>query len=225
MAYDWQSLIPYGVQFGLGTLGNRMATGPIREQNEWQRQQYEQERQRRNLMQSFAAPSMLKALGHQPEQIPGMTQQVRGNPPLGSGSTGNGMVPQAQDSRAGKILGGASAGLGAAGVLGLSSMAGPLGLAAGLGSLAVSQIGKGRRTANMATGNEGFEGQFRGVLERAARGEASLQELQAARQAYEQAIQAWQSQGGNHAKVAGQSLQNQPLQQTYQTLLSQLGGR
>lgn len=263
---SWTDLIPYGVSFGLGTLGNRIATGPARANNEWERQQYEQERQRRNMLQSFAAPSMLRALGHQPEQINQMTRQIGGSAPIGS-STGNTAVPQTPQSGASKALGAVGTGLGMAGMagnlgllgslvpatkvglgvtgtaagaggvpgaLGLGGGAGLLGLGAatipvlgGLiagGAYAANKIGQGRRTANKATGGGGFEDQFRQVLERAAAGQAGLQELQQARQAYEQAAQAWIGAGGRQRTVAEQSLSNEPLHQTYQTLIRQYGG-
>lgn len=264
MAYSWESLIPYGVQFGLGTLGNRITTGPQRGQNEWERQRYEEERKRRNLMQSFAAPSMFKALGYQPDQIPQMTSQVRGNQ-LGSGSTGN--VSATPQSGTSKALGAAGTGLGIAGTAGslgllgglggatkvglggvsatqgASAIPGALGLGGGAGILglgaatipvlggllaggayAANKIGQGRRTANTATGEGGFERNFNDALARISAGQGTLADLQAARQQYEQGANAYIGAGGNQRKVGQQSLNNQDLQETYRRLLAQLGG-
>ena len=238
---EWlkQYALPAGVQFGLGTLGNRMASGPSREQNAWERQKYEEEQRRRNLMQSYAAPSMFKALGYQPDQIPGMTQQVRGSQ-LGGSSTGNaGMVPQTQGSTASKALGGVGTGLalgsmvpGGAGAIGAGL--GALGIGAGaipfigpalLGAgLAANKIGQGRRTANTATGEGGFERNFTDALTRISSGQGSLEDLQAARQQYEQGANAYIGAGGNQRKVGQQSLNNQDLQETYRRLLAQLQG-
>lgn len=265
--FDWRSLIPHGISAGVGLLGQRMASGPAREQNAWQRAMVESEMRRRNMLQGYAAPSMLHALGYRdPKDIADRTAAISGPAP-GMGSTwNNSAVPQTPTSGASTALSIAGKGLGAAGTagslgllgslapatkvglgittsaagaggvpgaLGLGGGAGLLGLGAatipvlgGLiagGAYAANKIGQGRRTANQATQGEGFENQFVGTLQRAAQGQATAQELAAARQTYEQNAQAWMAQGGQHARVAQQSLANRDLQQTYNTLIGQLG--
>lgn len=112
-------------------------------------------------------------------------------------------------------------------MLGLGAATVPVlgGLVAG-GAYAANKIGQGRRTANKATGDGGFEDEFNDALAWISAGQGSLEDLRQARQNYEQAANAWIAKGGNQRKVAEQSLyKNDPLHQTYQTLLRQLGGQ
>ena len=94
-----------------------------------------------------------------------------------------------------------------------------------LGGAVANQVGKGRRTANLATGGGGFETVFADAMAKAARGEISLADLQKAKQNYDNQTNAWIAQGGNHEKVARQSMSNPQLQSTWATLMRQLGGR
>lgn len=221
--FDWKSLIPIGVGAGLGMLGNKMANAPTKEQNAYSRQQYEQQLARRNAMQGLAMPSMLRAMGNSnPQRAMGQAGLGQGQSP-GMASGGNTVptasIPQTPQSRGSKILGAAGMGLGAAGMLGMGSAFGPIGLAAGAAALGVNQIGKGRRTAN--TFVDAVENPFGEQLAKFSAGQGSPEEFQQAYQNYKNQTQGWIAQGGNQGKVAQQSLQNQGLQSTIQRLAQQ----
>ena len=225
MPFDYRSLIPAGIGAGASILGGALQN---RSRNrDWEL--YQQELARRNQLQGMAMPGILRAVGYRdPQQIAQMQLQVSGEQPLGA--SGANVVPSTPGSTPGSTLG-KTLGAGGAG-LGIASLAGfggPIGgLAAGgliLGGKVADQFGKGRRTANQATGGGGFETVFADALAKAARGEISLADLQQAKQNYDNQANAWIAQGGNNEKVARQSMSNPQLQSTYATLMHQLGGR
>lgn len=248
MAYSWSSLIPQGVGFGLGILGNKIANRANQQQNAWSRALTEQEIRRRNMLQGIAAPSMLRALGYtDPNQIQRMTMQISGQ---GMNPTGNFNAPNTPGSTAGKILGLGATGAGLGGLAAqglaatgmnvgalagpLSFLGGPVGMAAagvlGLGSLAANKISQGRRTANLATQNGGYEQQFDQAMAEAVRRrdsgdlEGAKQVLQQGYNTFMEGARAFQQKGGNYAKVAEQALtQNKPKWDTYRAIAQSLG--
>lgn len=149
--------------------------------------------------------------------------------PLAAGSTAGALG--LGTANAGMMLGGgASTAAGSGGLLGtLGGLASnPFTIAGagilGAGLLAKHYIGQGRKQADKATGDGGYEGQFRNTLTDMSAHGGDVSALEQAYQQYMNAIEAERRMGGNHAKVANQSMSNQPLQQTYATLHRQLGG-
>jgi hypothetical protein len=194
----------------------------------------QQEQQRRDMLTRAILPQMGRTLGN-----PGLAQlgstygQIGGNSNMGQGG---GLVPQTPGSSAGKALGIGGAGLGMASAAGLGALGGPPGMAAtGAllgGKYIANQVGKGRRTANLATGEGGHERQFDEAMAEAVRRrdagdiEGAKQILQQGYAAFMQGNQAFQAQGGNHAKVANQAMNsNKPKWDTYQSIAQSLGVR
>lgn len=235
--FNWSSLIPYGINAGLNFLGNRMATAPVREQNEWLRKQQEQELARRNMLQGMAAPSMLAALGYRdPQQIQQMSAQIGGTGPAGSSGSGpqRYAVGAPQRSSASGALGAIGAGGeltgGALSLMGMGSIGGPIGLVASggaaLGSMIANKIGAGRRAANAFVG--GAQKPFHQDL-----AQISQTGMTDPKGAGQQLLQAWNdfyasaqqeiAKGGKQALVAKQALATPNLINTVRTMAQQLG--
>mgnify|MGYP001275643153 CR=1 FL=1 len=231
MAIPTSAWLPAAIGAGATLLGSGLQQKSANAQSAWQKDLIQQEMARRNAIQGQMAPQIGYSLGIRDPQKQQQFQNVMSGAPgaysgtaaTGNATTGNATpVPSTQGSKSSAILGAGSVGAGLAGAAGILPFAGPIGGALALGSLAASQIGKGRRTANVATGSGGFENEFGKKLATISAGQGGLPELQQAYNDYMQNVNAWRAMGGNHAKVAEQSLQNQPLQNTYQTLLQQL---
>ena len=226
MATPTSAWLPAAIGAGATLLGSGLQQKSANAQSAWQKDLIQQEMARRKAIQGRMAPQIGYSLGIRDPQKQQQFQNVMSGAPgaySGTAATGNATpVPSTQGSKSSAILGAGSVGAGLAGAAGILPFAGPIGGALALGSLAASQIGKGRRTANVATGSGGFENEFNNKLTSISAGQGGLPELQQAYNDYMQNVNAWRAMGGNHAKVAEQSLQNQPLQNTYQTLLQQL---
>ncbi len=209
---------------GFGLLGSYLTARPQNRYAEQQRELQQAEMARRNQMQGQMAPMLAHWMGiRNPQQIRQYQQAALGNtPPQQQQAAGGGAE---STPTASKVLGAAGAGLGVAGALGIGGAAVPfLGPALLGGAYAAKKIGAGRRAANQATADSGYEGQLKNTLEQMSAQGGSLQDLEQAYQQYLAATQAAMAAGGNRKKVAQQSLANQPLQGTYQTLRRQLGG-
>lgn len=89
----------------------------------------------------------------------------------------------------------------------------------GAGLIAKHYIGQGRKAANNFV--QDVENPFNEQLKQFSAGQGSPEEFQRAYQNYQQRAQEEIAKGGNKAKVAQQSLQNQGLQQTIQRLAQQ----
>lgn len=232
MAFDFKSLIGPAIGAGATILGSQLQGNAANQNSQRQWELLQQEMQRRNMLQGMAAPSLLRGLGYRnPQQISQMSSQIGGNPSgYGGTSAAPASIPSTPSSIPSKVLGigGAAAGAGipiAASLMGYGALGGPLGLAVGgigaLGSMALNKIGQGRRTANQFVG--AVENPFGQELAQASRGEIGKDQLVNDYQNYLNQEKAWEAQGGNQAKVAKQSLNNQALQQTIRTLLTQYG--
>lgn len=226
MAFDWSKLIGPAIGAGAAIGGSILSGKAANKQSERQWELIQQEMARRNMLQGMIAPQLLRATGiRNPQQLRSYSQAIGGSVPQ-IGQQPAGMVPSTPSSTASKVMGGVGTGIGAAGALGLGALGGPPGLIGGaaltLGSKLVGKIGQGRRTADTLTDPEtGAEGILNNVLKNP---NASLQELQQAYAAYQQAISAYRSAGGNQRKVADQSMSNMPLQETIRRRLAELGG-
>ena len=188
----------------------------------------QQEVARRNQMSAVAAPMALRALGYRdPQQIAQLQQQFAQQPKaptLGMSTSGGGggvMSPATQSSTAGKTLGAIGTGamlassipsvssaMGAGlGALGIGSAAVPfIGPAIAGAALGVSQIGKGRRTANPFV--QQIENPFWDVFTKNTQGQATHEDVMAAYQQALQQAQQFASIDDTHAKVAKQGISN-----------------
>ena len=246
MPFDWNKWLPLimgGASAGTGLIGAKMVSNQMNRGNDLSQlnsqrmyDMAQQERQRRDQLSRMIMPNLMQGMGVSGPQARQYIGQMPSDASPGPATSNSEMstsapvsVPQTPTSKTSKVMGGIGGGLGIAGSLRLAGALGPAAPFAApalmLGGLAANKIGQGRRTANLATGDGGFEKTFVDALTRISAGGGSLKDLQAAKQAYDQNTKAWIAQGGNQAKVAQQSLNNQPLQQTYQTLLRQLGGQ
>lgn len=226
-------------QMGLGYLANR----PIAKQNAWQRAMVEQQIARRNALQGLALPSMIRALGYRdPQQIQAMTGQV--NAASGMPATPIATTPPATGTGTlGKIGAGAGVaglglglagkaigGFGGAALGGLGATLGPVGAGVALGAMGLNKIGQGRRTANIGTGEGGFERAFDQAMAQAVRLrdagniEGARQALQQGHATFMAGINEFRNRGGNYQKVAEQAMNANPAKwQTYQSIAQSLG--
>lgn len=211
----------------------------------------DQQNAERQSLTGAILPNLGKTLG-----IPGLNQlgqqygQLGANPmPTGSGDA---MVPQPGGSTVGKVAGAAGTGVGLAGLAAhglasagasvgglagpLSFLGGPIGMAIGGGllggKLIADQIGKGRRAADTATQNGGYEQQFDQAMTEAVRRrdsgdvQGARQVLQQGYQAFMEGSNAYQAAGGQQQKVAGQALNQNPQKwATYNSIAQSLGVR
>src|SRR3990170_3990992 len=97
MAFDWKSLISPGIGAAAVLGGTALSNRSACKQSEREWALNEQERQRRNMIQGMAAPSMLRAIGYRdPAQIKQMTQQI------GGAAAGGGAPPDGGGGRGGR---------------------------------------------------------------------------------------------------------------------------
>lgn len=212
------NLNPYLIGAGVGSnvLGAILQNSQMNKQNQRisdaQNRLYglgDQENSIRMSLMGNALPQMGQTLG-----IPGLGQ-------LGAQYARIGAQPSPYANATGAVP--SVPGMSAAGKIGAGLIGGPVGL------LAANKFGAGRRTADTATDPGGFEQVFGQrmadiVKQRDAGDKAgAAKALQQAYADYIQATNAYRGKGGNYRNVAEQSLTNQPLQQTYQSLARSLG--
>lgn len=224
------------IALGRDTLGQRQTEFATGQQNRTN------EVNRRNSINGITAPTLLHALGYRdPAQIQQMAahisapEQAAPLPTLGaasgSGTTGGTSYAPASTQGVSKVasaaggMGGAALG-GIVGNMIVPGLGGVIG--AGIGGLgsAIGSIGAGRRTADSAV--QGYENPFGADLAAISKQAetdpaGAAQRFQQSYQKYRNAVDVELAAGGNRAKVAQQSLNNQGLQQTVKTLAGQLG--
>lgn len=239
--------IPTAIGAGATLLGGALQGRSANQASERQWELLQQEMARRNQLQGMIAPQLLHAAGiRNPAQVANYSRII-GQPSGGQLQQGvsTGGAPTAGSGATSKVLGGVGTGLGIASMLPATSIAatnsgvgslaaqglGALGIPSAAipfigpailgGSIAASQIGKGRRTANTMTNPKtGAEGQ---LVEALRNPQTDVETFKRAYDAYQQSLAAYRQKGGNYAKVAEQSLANQPLQQTIAQRMRELG--
>lgn len=213
----------------LGSRANGQANQRIDQAQQRLYQLADDEQRRRNMLVQGIMPQLGNSL-HMPELA--KLGQSYGQSNGGSTASTFQGVPSIQGSKIGSTMG--TIGGITGGIAG--SAFGPLGTAVGsaiggaTNKFFGDQFGKGRRTANTATQNGGYEQQFDQAMAEAVRRrdagdvEGAKQVLQQGYNTFQQGSGAYQAKGGNYATVANQAINQNPEKwQTYESIKKSLG--